>query len=36
MKEIDDWLEQYRNIWETRYEQLGEVLEIMKKAEGEK
>ena len=36
MKEIDEWLEQYRNIWETRYEQLGEVLEIMKKAEGEK
>jgi DNA-binding transcriptional ArsR family regulator len=31
MKEIDEWLEQYRKIWETRYEQLGEVLEVMKK-----
>lgn len=30
MKEIDEWLEQYRRIWETRYEQLGEVLEVMK------
>ena len=31
MKEIDEWLEQYRKIWETRFEQLGEVLEVMKK-----
>ncbi len=31
MKEIDKWLEQYRKIWETRFEQLGEVLEVMKK-----
>jgi len=31
MKEIDTWLEQYRKIWETRYKQLGEVLEVMKK-----
>ncbi len=31
MKEIDEWLEQYRQIWETRFEQLGEVLEVMKK-----
>lgn len=31
MKEIDEWLEQYRQIWEKRYEQLGEVLELMKK-----
>jgi len=31
MKEIDEWLEQYRRIWETRFEQLGEVLEVMKK-----
>ena len=30
MKEIDEWLEQYRMIWETRFEQLGEVLEVMK------
>ena len=31
MKEIDRWLEQYRKIWETRYKQLDEVLEVMKK-----
>ena len=31
MKEIDEWLEQYRKIWEKRFEQLGEVLEVMKK-----
>ncbi len=35
MKEIDEWLEQYRKIWETRYKQLGEVLEIMKKKKSE-
>ena len=29
MKEIDEWLEQYRVIWETRFEQLEEVLEVM-------
>jgi DNA-binding transcriptional ArsR family regulator len=31
MKEIDRWLEQYRQIWETRFDQLEEVLEVMKK-----
>ena len=36
MKEIDEWLEQYRKIWETRFEQLGEVLEVMKKQKDEK
>ena len=35
MKEIDKWLEQYRKIWETRFEQLGEVLKTMKKQESE-
>src|SRR4051812_13955028 len=30
MKEIDEWLEQYRKIWETRFDQLDEVLEVMK------
>lgn len=35
MKEIDVWLEQYRKIWETRFEQLGEVLEVMKKERNE-
>src|SRR5471030_2473340 len=35
MKEIDEWLEQYRKIWETRFEQLGLVLEVMKKKKSE-
>jgi DNA-binding transcriptional ArsR family regulator len=35
MKEIDEWLEQYRKIWETRYEQLDEVLRVMKKQKRE-
>lgn len=35
MKEIDEWLEQYRQIWETRFDQLGEVLEVMKKQKSE-
>ena len=35
MKEIDEWLEQYRIIWETRFDQLGEVLEVMKKQKSE-
>src|SRR3954465_5815111 len=29
MKEIDEWLEQYRQIWQTRFDQLEEVLEVM-------
>ena len=35
MKEIDEWLEQYRKIWETRFEQLDEVLQVMKKQKSE-
>ena len=35
MKEIDEWLEQYRKIWESRYEQLDEVLAVMKKQKTE-
>ena len=31
MKEIDKWLEQYRKIWETRFEQLDEMLATLKK-----
>lgn len=31
MKEIDEWLEQYREIWQARFDQLDEVLEVMKK-----
>ncbi|MGD9561080.1 MAG: ArsR/SmtB family transcription factor [Pyrinomonadaceae bacterium] len=34
MKEIDEWLEQYRKIWETRYEQLEEVLSVLKQEKG--
>jgi DNA-binding transcriptional ArsR family regulator len=30
LKEIDHWLEQYRSIWENRYEQLDDVLEKLK------
>jgi DNA-binding transcriptional ArsR family regulator len=31
MKEIDQWLEQYRKIWETRFNQLDQVLSTIKK-----
>ncbi|MFM9989643.1 ArsR/SmtB family transcription factor [Flavobacterium sp.] len=33
MKEIDHWLAQYRNIWETRFNQLDNVLSTLKKTE---
>lgn len=31
MKEIDKWLEQFRKIWEKRFNQLDEVLLTLKK-----
>jgi DNA-binding transcriptional ArsR family regulator len=31
MKEIDKWLEQYRKIWENRFNQLDNVLSTLKK-----
>ena len=31
MKEIDKWLEQFRKIWETRFNQLDNLLATMKK-----
>lgn len=31
MKEIDNWLEQYRKIWEARFDQLDKVLSTIKK-----
>jgi DNA-binding transcriptional ArsR family regulator len=31
MKEIDQWLDQYRKIWETQFNQLDNVLSNMKK-----
>lgn len=30
MKEIDAWIEQYRQIWESRYEQLDTLLAELK------
>ena len=33
MKEIDKWLEQYRKIWETRLNQLDDLLATIKKQE---
>ena len=35
MKEIDKWLEQFRKIWETRFNQLDDVLAILKKQQNE-
>jgi len=31
MKEIDQWLSQYREIWQTRFNQLKELLATIKK-----
>ena len=31
MKEIDKWIEQFRKIWETRFNQLDKLLSTMKK-----
>ena len=36
MKEIDNWLEQYRKIWETRFGQLEDLLATVKEAGKEK
>ena len=36
MKEIDEWLGQYRKIWESRYSQLEDLLSTLKKGEEEK
>ncbi|MEZ2335487.1 ArsR/SmtB family transcription factor [Mucilaginibacter sp. RCC_168] len=30
MKEVDKWLEQFRQIWETRFHQLDELLSTIK------
>lgn len=30
MKEIDKWLSQFRKLWETRFNQLDEVLSTLK------
>lgn len=31
MKEIDKWISQYRKLWETRFNQLDNILSTMKK-----
>jgi DNA-binding transcriptional ArsR family regulator len=31
MKEIDRWLNQFREIWETKFDQLDKILSTMKK-----
>jgi DNA-binding transcriptional ArsR family regulator len=31
MKEIDKWIEQFRKIWDTRFNQLDNLLSTMKK-----
>jgi DNA-binding transcriptional ArsR family regulator len=36
MKEIDKWLEQYRKIWENRFNQLDQVLSTIKNKKNEK
>ncbi|MES3017980.1 MAG: metalloregulator ArsR/SmtB family transcription factor [Bacteroidota bacterium] len=36
MKEVDKWIEQFRKIWESRFEQLDEVLLTLKKKQNEK
>ncbi len=35
MKDIDKWLEQFRKIWETKFNQLDNVLETIKKQKNE-
>ena len=36
MKEIDNWLEQFRKIWESRFDQLDTVLSTLKNKQHEK
>jgi len=31
MKEVDQWMEQFRKIWETRFSQLDDLLDTLKK-----
>ncbi|MBN8783733.1 MAG: transcriptional regulator [Sphingobacteriales bacterium SCN 48-20] len=31
MKEVDQWMEQFRKIWETRFQQLDQLLSTIKK-----
>ena len=36
MQEIDKWINELRKIWETRFNQLDDVLSILKKQNNEK
>lgn len=36
MKQIDQWLEQFRKIWETRFNQLDDLLTTIKNNNHEK
>jgi len=36
MKEIDKWMERYRKIWETRIDQLDDLLAVLKKQDEDK
>jgi len=36
MKEIDKWIEQFRKIWEARFNQLDKVLSTLKKQKNER
>ena len=36
MKEVDEWLEQFKKIWEDRYNQLDELVETIKNKKNEK
>jgi DNA-binding transcriptional ArsR family regulator len=36
MKEIDNWLAQFKQIWESRFSQLDQVLQNLKPNENEK
>ncbi len=35
MKEIDQWIEQFRKIWETKFNQLDNLLATIKKIKDE-
>lgn len=35
MKEVDEWIEQFRKIWKTRFNQLDDLLSKMKEEENE-
>ncbi|MFD2145357.1 ArsR/SmtB family transcription factor [Mucilaginibacter antarcticus] len=36
IKEVDKWIEQFRKIWETKFDQLDNLLATIKKTENEK